>query len=179
MQTPSNLVVGWKTPPTDPEDSDDPVPNGTPFDDAKAEGIKIIENNFADFANDDTYGLFNESNIRPAPGNPTNRDPDGRLGVHNYLHNRWTDPKGPVNLGNPKVNNFNKRSWKLHWWIDRQWALFRNAKGLSDTDLNYLSFLAQYKHMMRGQLHPMLSDLKEARTDALQRPAGFSRSFEF
>jgi hypothetical protein len=176
---PQNLIRGWKTPPTDPADTDDPVPGGKAFDPAKAEGIKVIENNFADFASEDAYGLFIETNIQPIPGDPTNRDPDGRLGVHNYLHNRWTDQTSPINLGDPKVNIFNERFWKLHGWIDRQWGLFRKSKGLSDTDPNYLSLLAHYKHMMSGHLHPMLDDLKRTETDIVERPAGFSRFFEF
>lgn len=173
-----NLIRGWQTPPTDPKDQNDPVPGGTAFDAAKAEGIKVIENNFADFADDDAYGLFIETNIRPLPDNPANRDPDGRLGVHNYLHNRWTDPASPINLGDPKVNIFNERFWKLHGWIDHQWTRFRKAKGLSDTDPAYLSLLAQYKHMMSGHMHPMFDELKE-KTGAVKRPAAFSRFFEF
>lgn len=173
-----NLIRGWKTPPTDPKDLIDPVLDGKAFEPAKVEGIKIIENNFADFASDDAYGLFIETNIHPLPNNPANRNPDGRLGVHNYLHNRWTDPASPINLGDPKVNIFNERFWKLHGWIDRQWGHFRKAKGLSDTDPSYLSLLAQYKHMMSGHLHPMFNVL-EKETGVLKRPAAFSRFFQF
>ncbi len=173
-----NLISGWQTPPTDPKDPNDPVPNDRTFDLAKAEGIKVIENNFEDVLNEDAYGLFIETNIRPLPDNPTNRAPDGRLGVHNYLHNRWTDPESSVNLGDPKVNIFNERFWKLHGWIDNQWGQFRKAKGLSDTDPAYLSLLTQYKHMMSGHMHPMFDDLKEKGV-VVQRPAGFSRFFDF
>lgn len=173
------LIAGWKTPPTDPNDSDDPVPGGQSFDPAKAEGIKAIENDFATFAGDDAYGLFIQTNIHPLPGNPTNRDPDGRLGVHNYLHNRWTDPESPINLGDPKVNILNARFWKLHGWIDRQWTLFRKAKGLSDTDAAYMNLLAQYKHMMSGHMHPMHDELMESEAEPVERPAAFGRFFEF
>jgi hypothetical protein len=174
-----NLISGWKTPPIDPNDADDPVPDGAPFDDAKAEGVKVIENDFADFTGDDDYGLFIETNIRPLPGSPANRDPDGRLGVHNYLHNRWTDPNSPINMGDPKVNIFNERFWKLHAWIDRRWGFFRKTRGMSDTDPGYLGLLTQYKHMMGGHRHPLASELEEARTHTIERPDGFSRFFEF
>ena len=173
-----NLITGWQTPPTDPTDANDPVPGGASFDQVKAEGIKVIENDFADFADDDAYALFIETNIRPLPDNPANHDPDGRRGIHNYLHNRWTDPTSPINLGDPKVNIFNERFWKLHGWIDHQWTRFRKAKGLSDNDPSYLSLLAQYKHMMGGHMHPMFDELKE-KTGTIMRPAAFSRFFEF
>ncbi|MCA1568140.1 MAG: hypothetical protein LC803_21345 [Acidobacteria bacterium] len=171
------LLEGWQSPPTDPQDPDDPVPNAVAFDQLKAAGVKAIENDFASFAGDDGYGLFIETDIRPLPDDPTHRDPDKRLGVHNYLHNRWTDDKSPINLGDPKVNIFNRRFWKLHGWIDTQWTRFRQAKGLSDDDPQYKAALTQYKHMMGEHMHPMFAaSEKEA---AIERPAGFSHFFQF
>jgi hypothetical protein len=100
---------GWNTPPRDPADAEDPVNNSAPFDPGKAAGVDIIQAGAAHFQDDDAFGLFLETNIRPMPDDPAHRDPDARLGLHNYLHNRWTDATSDVNLGDPKVNIFNRR----------------------------------------------------------------------
>jgi hypothetical protein len=173
-----HLFRGWLTPPTDPNSVDDPVQGGAPFDAAKAEGIKVLENGFADFQDDDAYGRFMETNLRPTPENPINRDPDGRLGIHNYLHNRWTDESSPINLGDPKVNILNYRFWKLHGWIDYQWWRFRRAKGFSDDDPNYKKMLSEAKHMMGGHGHPMFR-ATDAEETAVERPEAFGRFFQF
>jgi hypothetical protein len=175
-------VRGWPTPPTDPQDAEDPVPSGDAFDANKAQGIQAIENDFDAFANDDAYGLFIETNIRPLPADPTHRDPDGRLGIHNYLHNRWTDQSSPINLGDPKVNLMNARFWKLHGWIDHQWQKYRAAKGFSDADPQYVATLAQYKHMMGHHMHPMMTAHEghgAAIGETVERPAAFGRIFQF
>ena len=173
-----DLLRGWSTPPTDPGDPDDPVAGGTPFDPAKVEAIQVIEAEFDGFDEDDAYGLFIETNIRPRPDDPTYRDPDGRLGIHNYLHNRWTDQASPVNLGDPRVNIFNARFWKLHGWIDRQWGRFRAAKGLSDDSPDYRAELERHREMMAGHPHHHGAVVTEA-APAAARPAGFGRFFEF
>jgi len=176
----AELVLGWPTPPTDPNAPEDPVPGGTPFEGDKAEGVRVVENDFELFADDDAYGIFLETNIRPLPGDPTNRDPDGRLGVHNYLHNRWTDPSSPINLGDPKVNLFNRRFWKLHGWIDRQWARYRLARGFSDEDPAYRRALEEHRHMMSGHhVHHTGMKADEGAEPAAARPAGFSHFFAF
>ena len=171
------LVAGWVSPPTDPQDPDDPVPTGEEFRPIKLEGVIVIENDFASFADDDSYGLFTETDILAVTGDPTHRDPDQRKGVHNYLHNRWTVPDSPINLGDPKVNIFNRRFWKLHGWIDKQWGRFREAKGFSDDDPAYQGMLAQYRHMMGGHMHPMAA--AEEKEAPVERPEGFSRFFQF
>lgn len=171
-----HLLRGWNTPPQDPADAEDPV-NGVAFDPGKAAGVAVIQAAAAHFQNDDEFGVFLETNIRPKPADPTHRDPDARLGIHNYLHNRWTDRASDVNLGDPKVNFFNRRFWKLHGWIDYQWWRFREAKGLADDDATYLTTLEQYKHMMSGHVHTAMAKIMAA--PLTTRPAGFSRFFAF
>lgn len=170
-----HLLRGWPTPPQDPTDVDDPVASGEAFDSGKAGGIAAVEAAASHFASEDAFGLFLETNIRPTAADPTHRDPDPRLGVHNYLHNRWTDSTSPVNLGDPKVNIFNRRFWKLHGWIDHQWWRFRAAKGLADDDPVYLAALEQYRHMMSGHVHHATASAPTG----MARPEGFSRFFAF
>jgi len=151
----SSLFDGWKTPPTNPNDTEDPVQSGVAFDKDKLIGIDLIENNPNFFQTEDDFGVFIETTIQGLPNNPNNRRTDMRYGNHNYLHNRWTDNSSPINLGDPKVNIFNVRFWKLHGWIDMVWTKFRKAKGLSDNDPNYKKTIDYYVHMMDGHHHIM------------------------
>jgi hypothetical protein len=174
-----HYLRGWHTPPTDPHSADDPVPSGAPFPAAWSEGIRLIESDFTAFADDDAFGLFLETDIVPIPGNPTNRDPDQRRAVHNKMHNRWSIEGSPINLGDPKVNLFNARFWRLHGWIDHQWWRFRRARGLSDEDPEYQRQLAEYRRMMSGHGHDHHLMRERAAAADVARPAGFSRFFAF
>lgn len=158
-----HFIRGWQSPPTDPNDMDDPLPPdeaGSPPNPAKgplnpnmASAISKIQSRHPDFVNDDEFGLFLETNLRPVPGNPLARSSDPETGLHNYLHNRWSDATSPINLGDPTVNIFNHRFWKLHGWIDHQWWRFRKGKGFSDSDASYTSKLAFYVQMMNQDNH--------------------------
>lgn len=158
-----HFVRGWQSPPSDPIDLDDPVPPdevGSPPNPAKgamnanmASAITKMEARQSPFQSDDEFGLFLETNLRPVPGNPLARSSDPETGLHNYLHNRWSDSTSPINLGDPTVNIFNHRFWKLHGWIDHQWWRFRRAKGLSDSDATYTTKLAFYVQMMNQDAH--------------------------
>ena len=139
---------GWETPPTDPSDKDDPVPDQSNFDSAKVSAIDVIRNSPSRFISDDDFGRYLETSIRPLPGNPTNRDPNPELGIHNYLHNRWSIEGSPVNLGDPKVNILNARFWRLHGWIDYQWWRFRLEKQADDNEESYQSLIRNYIQMM-------------------------------
>jgi hypothetical protein len=150
----SHFLRGWTTPPTDPADANDPVPSGAAFDANRVLAIAELETpTVALFPNEDAWGLFLETNIRPLPGNPTNRSTDLRTGIHNYMHNRWSDSTSAVNLGDPQVNIFNQRFWRLHGWIDYQWWRFRTARVLSDTDPQYRQSLQHYLTMMDSTGH--------------------------
>jgi hypothetical protein len=174
----THFLHGWFTPPQDPADAEDPVASGKPFDANGAAGALRIEGSPASFSGDDDFGLFIETSMRPVPGNPMLRSPDPQTGIHNYLHNRWTDVTSDINIGNPKVNLFNHRFWKLHGWIDYQWWRFRRAKGYSDADAEYQSRLQANIDMMSGHgpHHTMLA-VRESRLPAIVRPQGFERSF--
>lgn len=160
---------GWETPPTDPTNSNDPVPDGSPFDAGKNRGLGIIEGIPSPFLTDDEFGRYLETPLRPTASDPTARDPNPELGIHNYLHNRWSIDGSDVNLGDPKVNIFNTRFWRLHGWIDYQWWRFRQAKQFDDNAPEYRQLIDQYIHMMG---HPMHHD---HHTPA--RPKAFSRIF--
>jgi hypothetical protein len=165
---------GWNTPPTDPSAVDDPVPGGAAFDPNRSAAIARIENSPTTFNSDDELGLFIETNLRPTATDPLARSTDGRTGLHNYLHNRWTNTTSDINLGDPTVNIFNARFWRLHGWIDYQWWRYRQAQGLSDTDPAYQQGLKKYRDMMDHPHHA------HAAAEAAKRktlPKGFQRAF--
>lgn len=149
---------GWPTPPQDPNAPDDIVVSGEPFPLPKSEGVIIVETRHDDFADEDGFALFLETNIRPTPTNPAERTPDARTALHNFLHNRWSDGTSPVNLGDPKVNLMNARFWRLHGWIDRLWTRFRQYHHLSDTEPTYVALIASYRHMMEHGGHHVMSE---------------------
>ncbi len=146
-------LKGWVTPPQDPNAPDDVVPNGAPFELAKAEAVEIIEHQPKTLNGEDNFGAFVETSLRPTSANPLARSPDPRTGIHNWLHNRWTDVESDVNLGDPTKNIFNARFWRLHGWIDTQWSRFRAATGLSDTDAAYKALIGRHRAMM-SPVHP-------------------------
>lgn len=146
-------LKGWVTPPQDPSAPDDVVPNGAPFELAKAEAVEIIEHQPKTLNGEDNFGAFVETSLRPTSANPLARSPDPRTGIHNWLHNRWTDVESDVNLGDPTKNIFNARFWRLHGWIDTQWSRFRAATGLSDTDAAYKALIGRHRAMM-SPVHP-------------------------
>lgn len=152
----SQYLRGWHSPPQDPSDPNDPVAGDAPFPADKARGVLAVETDQAAFATEDEFGLFIETNIRPTPDDPTVRTQDGRTGLHNFLHNRWTDDESPVNLGDPRVNIFNARFWRLHGWIERLWTEYRAAKGLSDQDPAYVTLIRDYRHMMSHGGHKLM-----------------------
>jgi hypothetical protein len=169
-----HYLRGWNTPPTDPNSVDDPVPSGEAFDADRAAGITRIETNSPPFASDDDLGRFIETNLRPAASDPLARSTDRQTGLHNYLHNRWTDPTSDINLGDPTVNIFNARFWRLHGWIDFQWWRYRQAQGLSDSAASYRAGIQRYREMM-DRPHHVHPAAEAAKQKAL--PKGFQRAF--
>lgn len=154
----ADLLTGWASPPTDPNDPTDPVLNGSPFDAEKLKGVQLIESSPNFFDSEDHFGLFIQTTLRPTSSNPLNVRSDMRYGIHNYFHGRWTDHNSPINLGDPSVNIYNRRFWKLHGWIDEQWTKYRRAKGLSDNDRDYKQMIERYVHMMSGHHHKMADE---------------------
>jgi hypothetical protein len=145
-----HTLRGWHTPPQDVVDAEDPVPGADPpaFNVDMAAAITAIEATTSEFVTDDAFGLFLETNYRPVPDNPEARSTDPRTGLHNYLHNRWTEAASDINLGDPRVNIFNRRFWKLHGWIYYFWWRFRAGIGASDADPAYVAKLEAYLEMM-------------------------------
>lgn len=142
----ASLFNGWQTPPYDPFDSNEEVPNNSdgtksPFDQDFISAIDRIENRPDTFADDDAFGLYVQT--------PRNQTAVG-AGIHNYLHGRWQDISEELNLGNPEVNMKNARFWRLHGWIDARWTAFRVAKGLPDDQSEYVEALETAKQMMEG-----------------------------
>lgn len=133
------LLQGWESPPTDPQDANDPLPNGasTPFDRDMLAALDRLQHHLDSFASEDELGRYIETSFRPAKGAPTARAADRTAGVHNYLHQRFQDPSSPIDLGNPSVNLLNPRFWRLHGWIDHVWATYRARTGQRDTDPDY------------------------------------------
>ena len=140
----ANLFSGWSTPPTDPANPNDSLPNGrtTPFDQNMADAIDRLHNNLEAFDGEDLFGRFIETSLRPFPNDPSRRSSDQSSGIHNYLHGRFEDRDSPINMGDPSVNIENERFWRLHGWIDARWEGYRVATGRSDTDPRYIKALA-------------------------------------
>ena len=132
---------GWQSPPTDPNDANDPVPPSSPlqgsFSPDMLNAITQVGSVASVFNDDDAFGLYVETNRRPSPGDPQGISSDSTTGIHNYLHVRFTDQSSPINMGDPQVNLLNQRFWRLHGWIDAEWSAFRQSKGFSETDAAY------------------------------------------
>jgi hypothetical protein len=180
----ADYLKGWATPPQDPSDTEDPVPDGAAFDPDKAEGVVVLETRQRDFPVEDDFALFLETSIRPTPEDPTFRIADGRTNLHNWLHNRWSDDGSPVNIGDPWLNLGNARFWRLHGWIDRLWTDYREAWGLSDDDPGYRALIDHHREMMahpHGHHHDMAARLgpagKEDRPVPPSGPSAMSRFF--
>lgn len=134
------LFTGWTKVPTNPDDKTSPVPDGREEDFAEPMRVALdkLSKHIGDFETDDELGLFLETRLRPEPGDPRARTSDQSAGIHNYLHNRFMDPNSSIDVGDPSVNLKNKLFWRLHGWIDARWTAFRAAKGLSDSDPEYV-----------------------------------------
>lgn len=139
----AKLFDGWATPPTDPRDRADPLPGGasTAFDEHMLDAISALETNLDGFASDDALGRYIETSLRPTASNPRARATDAASGIHNYVHNRFSDPSSTIDIGDPTVNLANRRFWRLHGWIDATWTAFRAHKGLGESDPAYQAAL--------------------------------------
>ncbi len=87
------------------------------------------------FATDDDFGRFIETSAQQfgVPG----------VGLHNYLHNRYSQPGSTVDLGDPQKNFKNKIFWRLHGFIDRCWTSYRTVTGKLDDDPAYVAAIAK------------------------------------
>jgi hypothetical protein len=152
------VLAGWSSPPTDPHDATDPLPdNGTTaFDPEMLAAIDRLEHHLESFGSEDELGLYIETWYRPTRDQPKTRAVDRTAGVHNYLHQRFQDPASPMDLGNPSLNLLNPRFWRLHGWIDHVWTAYRAQTGKHDTDADYRALLDAAKaHMsMRMKAPP-------------------------
>ena len=161
----ASLLAGWSQPPTDPNSVRDPMPvNTSPriFSNNMRSAVTKLHSSvdLAAFANDDALGLYIETTLRPTATDPRHLSSDVTVGIHNYLHNRFSDRTSDINLGRPLVNLANQRFWRLHGWLDARWTAFRAAKGLSDTDPAFVAALNAEKNHLRnmgmgGHAHPM------------------------
>jgi len=124
----AELFAGWEKPPTGLDEPSLPAGTGT-FRSEMVTAIDRLHDRLGEFASDDDFALFLQTNRRPTS---TGRSPDRSAGLHNYLHNRWQDPQSPINVGDPSLNLGNKVFWKIHGWVDARWTAYRAAKGLDD-----------------------------------------------
>jgi len=137
-----SLFTGWTVIPTTPNDPTAPKTTET-FSPDMLKAIDKLENHLGDFATDDDFGLYLETELRPTASNPDARSSDTSTGIHNYIHNRFMDSSSPIDLGDPSKNLGNKVFWRLHGWIDARWTAFRATKGLTNLDPAYLAALAK------------------------------------
>jgi hypothetical protein len=184
---------GWHTPPTDHASVLDPVPVPNPeptgecaptkklICDNMLAAIAKIEGQFDTFTDDDAFGRFIETNLRPTATDPLARSADKQTGIHNYLHGRWSGMSADLDLGDPRFNIYNTRFWRLHGWIDHQWWLFRQAKGSDDSDASYQKSLDHYKKMMNmtDHAHHELAPLAEGGDRPASKNAFIDLAAEF
>jgi hypothetical protein len=135
------LFTGWTVIPTKPNDPTAPKTSET-FTPDMLNAVDKLQNHIGDFATDDDFGVYLETELRPTSSNPDARSTDPSTGIHNFIHNRFADSSSPIDLGDPSKNLGNKVFWRLHGWIDARWTAFRVAKGLSDSDPAYVAALA-------------------------------------
>lgn len=150
------LFAGWSEPPTDPADAADPLPGGvtTPFPAERLATLARVRQQLTSFDGEDEFGRYLETQLRPFPNQPRRRSADPATGIHNFLHNRFSDEGSAIDMGDPAVNIENQRFWKLHGWIDVVWTNYRRAVGLSDTDSRYLQMLAVAGAHLDHVVHP-------------------------
>ena len=156
---------GWSTPPTDFTSILDSVsvPSPEPPRECNPKrrlicadllhGIDRIENDHASFTYEDQFGLFIQTNSKPTADDPLGRTDEKGAGIHNYLHGRWADTSSELDLGDPRVNIFNTRFWRLHGWIDHQWWRYRDSIGADDRNSAYRAKIDFYKNMMEMKMH--------------------------
>ena len=135
--------TGWATPPTDPKSKSFPLPGGakTPFDKNMLAAIAKLQNHLDQFASEDDFGLYLETSLRPVAGKPDAQSSDPTTGIHNYIHNRFSDSNSPIDMGDPSKNLANKVFWDLHGWIDARWTAYRAQHNLSDDDPTFQAAL--------------------------------------
>lgn len=168
----SYFIRGWAAIPRQPDNADDAVPPNPPKGDPNPskglfhpkmdEAIRRIEAGSLEFGNEDDFGLFLQTAMRPTAEDPFKRSEDEAAGLHNYLHNRWSDNASEINIGDPAVNIQNHRFWKLHGWIDFQWWRFRRMRGLSESEGDYQGKLKLYIDMMGHAGHHHLAAAETA-----------------
>lgn len=150
--THSRLLDGWVTVPIDPNDPNDPKPqNLTPaaFDSKRIDAVRRIEDDIGSYKDDDDLGLFIQTRLRPLPNDPRRTSTDPTVGLHNYLHERFSSPGSGVDMERSDENFKNQRFWRLHGWIDARWQAFREAKHLGPNDPVYVAAMKEQRdHMM-------------------------------
>jgi hypothetical protein len=133
-----------------------------PFSANMSTAVTRLQDNVGGFQTDDELGLYIETRLRPVAGNPSAQSNDATTGIHNYLHNRFSDASSPITMGDPTVNIHNQRFWRLHGWIDNRWSAFRTAKNLPENEPAYQQALAAAAQHMEHQVHsphPHLLDM--------------------
>ena len=101
----------------------------------------FIKSNFCNQSSpDDAYGLYVETSLRwQSPSNPQGSSTDKTIGFHNYIHNRFSDSKSPVDMGDPSKNLQNEIFWRHHGWIDARWSDVQAQ--CNETSANYVNSL--------------------------------------
>ena len=75
------------------------------------------------------------------------------------------------------MNLQNKIFWRLHGWIDARWTKFRAAKGLTETDPDYVAALKEASDEMMEDM-PKLGGAEGERGLEEPPPEEFTKFFE-
>lgn len=141
----AELFDGFEKVPRSTEDSENPVDgHRISWTSDNIKGFDILENveqHLDQFPTEDDLGNYIENTYRWTPETPMQPTNQPGSGLHGALHSQWAVPGSPGNLIEQAVDVRNYSFWKLHGWIDNVWQKYRDAKGLTDTDPDYVKIM--------------------------------------
>ncbi len=149
-----DMLNAWPRIPTDPNDKNWPIPGAKkPYDPAHLTDLNSIVN---------LDGSYNDVELAKwKTGERSFTDINGKKvsgldgfamfveeGIHNYTHNRFTDSKSKISMGDPTVNINNKTFWALHGFIDRAFKHYLEKFATPDETKTYQDSVTAQTSMM-------------------------------
>jgi hypothetical protein len=143
----ADLFSGFKKVPRTREDPENPKSGESiSWTSDNMKGFEILENieqNLAQFPDEDELGRYIQQTYRWTATSPTSPVSAPGSGLHGALHAQWSVNGSPANLIQQSVDVKNHIFWKLHGWIDDVWERYRKAKGLTPDEPAYKQLLLE------------------------------------
>ena len=135
-------------------------------------------NKFSNFASEEEFATFLQTTLRRVSTTSTTAKPkythstDPNSGLHNWLHDQFSDSSSPIDVGNPQVNLSNMRFWGIHGWVEAKWEAFekvhvRTAAETATYNANMNTFNAHMASHSGGHIH----DVPQLKTSTAQKLA--------